>query len=82
MDAKHRRFFNALVRKAGSLTRLASDLGVPLSTVNNWRDRPVPSEWAARIERLYGIPVYHTRPHDWRLWWPDAKSLMPKRATQ
>lgn len=56
----------------GSLSKLASILGVSVQVVSNWRERGVPIERCVAIENATGgaITRRDLRP-DWRDIWPE-----------
>lgn len=56
---------------AGSETALAAALEVTPQAVSNWRRGPgIPTNRCATIFKLYGVPLWQLRPHDWFEHWP------------
>ncbi len=57
----------------GGRKELALRLGVKVSAIGNWKDRGVPLEHCASIERVCGGVVTRRdlRPKDWMLIWPE-----------
>lgn len=50
------------IAAAGSLTKLASALGVHKSSIVAWRHNRIPAERVARIEAVTGVPRHELRP--------------------
>lgn len=50
--------------KAGSLSQLARDLGVPQPTMWRWfhQAQRLPAEYVLKAEGLYGVPRHSLRP--------------------
>jgi len=66
MDSTLTRFeaLQACVRKAGSISALGRDLGIPQSTMSRIYNssKQLPAEHVLRAERLYGISRHDLRP--------------------
>jgi DNA-binding transcriptional regulator YdaS (Cro superfamily) len=60
-------------RAAGGRAVLAERLGIKPSAIGNWKDRGVPLEHCAAIERESGGKVTRKdlRPSDWQDIWPE-----------
>lgn len=66
MDTNPTRFeaLEACVRKAGSISALGRDLGIPQSTMSRIYNssKQLPAEHVLRAERLYGVSRHDLRP--------------------
>lgn len=66
MDSPLTRFeaLEACVRKAGSISGLGRDLGIPQSTMSRIYNssKQLPAEHVLRAERLYGVSRHDLRP--------------------
>ncbi|WP_430869651.1 transcriptional regulator [Cupriavidus basilensis] len=75
----------AAVIDAGGPSKVARELGVEPPTISQWisldtrRNRPVPTERMARLERLLRFQVTRQdlRPNDWHEIWPELVRAEP-----
>lgn len=72
------------ISERGAGAKLASDVGVPHSSISNWASgaRPIPVEHCAPIELATGGAVtrQELRPDDWMSIWPELVSKKRKAA--
>ncbi len=61
------------IAEAGSITTLATDLGISPQAVSVWRR--VPAERAREVERITGIPRHELRPDLWDAPIPNGDEL-------
>lgn len=56
---------------AGGLSALGESLGhITPQSISHWKDRGIPVDRCGAINKLYGVPVWRLRPHDWHEHWP------------